>query len=252
MKNLSSYKAVILAGGKGTRLYPITKEIPKPLLPVKRKPILNYLVELFYSFGIKDIAILINKDFREDFDWWKKRYYPSTSSGQVPKIKFVEEKKPLGTFGGLWLLKNWIKNNQFFLTNGDEIKKIDLRKMASFHQKLKTPATVALVKVKNPKDYGVAICENGLILKFLEKPSPAQISKKFAKGKKSANYINAGLYLLSPEIFNFHPGLKFSMIEKDILPKLAKEKKLAGFKFNGPWLDCGNWKKYSEALKKRR
>jgi len=124
--------------------------------------------------------------------------------------------------------------------------------MINFHQKSKTPATVALVKVKNPKDYGVAICENELILKFLEKPSPSQISKKFAKGKKSTNYINAGLYLLSPEIFNFHPGLKFSMIEKDILPKLAKEKKLAGFKFNGPWLDCGNWKKYSEALKKRR
>jgi len=244
--DISNYKAVILAGGKGTRLYPITREIPKPLLPVKRKPILNYLVELFYSFGIKDIAILINKDFREDFDWWKKRYYPKN------KIKLVEEKKPLGTFGGLWLLRNWLKNNNFFLTNGDELKKIDLRKMAFFHQKLKTPATVALVKVKNPKDYGVAICENGLILKFLEKPSPAQISKKFAKGKKSANYINAGLYLLSPEIFNFHPGLKFSMIEKDILPKLAKEKKLAGFKFNGPWLDCGNWKKYSEALKKRR
>ena len=91
---------MILAGGKGTRLYPITREIPKPLLPVKRKPILNYLVELFYSFGIKDIAILINKDFREDFNWWKKRYYPKN------KIKIVEEKKPLGTFGGLWLLKD--------------------------------------------------------------------------------------------------------------------------------------------------
>ena len=244
--DISNYKAVILAGGKGTRLYPITREIPKPLLPVKRKPILNYLVELFYSFGIKDIAILINKDFREDFDWWKKRYYPKN------KIKLVEEKKPLGTFGGLWLLKDWLKNNNFFLTNGDEIKKIDLRKMASFHQKLKTPATVALVKVKNPKDYGVAICENGLILKFLEKPSPAQISKKFAKGKKSTNYINAGLYLLSPEIFNFHPGPKFSMIEKDLFPKLAKEKKLAGFKFDGKWLDCGTWERYEEALKKWR
>ena len=138
--NLSNLKAVILAGGKGSRLYPITKEIPKPLLPVKRRPILNYLIDLFHSFGIKEIAILINKDFREDFDWWEKRYYPKN------KIKIVEEKKPLGTFGGLWLLRNWLKD-PFFLTNGDELKKIDLIKMASFHQKLKTPATVAMTKV---------------------------------------------------------------------------------------------------------
>jgi len=246
---LSHFKAVILAGGRGTRLYPITKEIPKPLLPVKRKPILNYLIDLFYSFGIKNIAILINKEFREDFFWWKKRYYGSTSSPRRPKIKIVEEKKPLGTFGGLWLLKNWLKNSQFFLTNGDEIKEIDLRKMASFHQKLKTLATVALTKVPNPKDYGMAICENGLILKFLEKPSPSEVLRSKIWEGKSANYVNAGLYLFSPEIFNYHPGAKFLMVEKDILPKLAKEKKLAGFKFKGKWLDCGNWQRYEEALK---
>jgi len=233
MKNLSNYKAVILGGGKGTRLYPITREIPKPLLPVKRKPILNYLIDLFYSFKIKDIAILINKDFREDFLWWKRRYYSSTGSGQIPKIKIIEEEKPLGTFGGLWLLKKWLSNKPFFLTNGDELKKINLIEMANFHQKIKTIATIALTKVPNPKDYGVAICENGLILRFLEKPR-----------NPPSRYVSAGLYLLSPEIFDYHPGLKFSMIEKDILPKLAKEKKLAGFKFNGPWLDCGTWERY--------
>jgi len=251
--DISNYKAVILAGGKGTRLYPITKEIPKPLLPVKRKPILNYLIDLFYSYGIKEIAILIDKDFREDFKWWEKRYYLSTGSGQVPKIKLVEEEKPLGTFGGLWLLRNWLKNNQFFLTNGDEIKEINLEKMADFHQRVKTPATVALVKVKNPEDYGVAICEKGIVQEFLEKPSPSEVLRsKIWEGKKSTTkYINAGLYLLSPEIFDYHPGLKFSMIEKDILPKLAKEKKLAGFKFNGKWLDCGTWQRYEAALREK-
>jgi len=244
MNKLSNLKAVILAGGKGSRLYPITKEIPKPLLPVKRRPILNYLIDLFHSFGIKEIAILINKVLRENFDWWEKRYYPKN------KIKIVEEKKPLGTFGGLWLLRNWLKDSPFFLTNGDELKKINLIEMINFHQKSKTPATVALVKVSNPRDYGVVICKKGIIQEFLEKPSPAQILKKFMAGKKSANYINAGLYLFSPEIFNYHPGLKFSMVEKDILPKLAKEKKLAGFKFNGKWLDCGNWRGYERALRR--
>ncbi|MBZ9577522.1 nucleotidyltransferase family protein [Patescibacteria group bacterium] len=238
---LSNYKAIILAGGKGTRLYPVTKEIPKPLLPVKRKPIINYLINLFYSQGIKEIAVLINKDFREDFDWWQKRYYSKN------KIKLVQESKPLGTLGGLCFLKDWISNKPFFLTNGDELKKIDLIEMNKFHQRLKTPATIALVKVPDPQHYGVVISKNGRVEEFLEKPSPSQISKRNLEGQ--ANYINSGLYLLSPEIFNYHSGPQFSMIETDLFPKLAKEKKLAGFKFHDKWTDCGTWERYEKALR---
>ncbi len=299
--NLSNYKAVILAGGKGTRLYPVTKEIPKPLLPVKRKPIINYLIEMFQSQGIEEIAVLINKDFREDFEWWQKRYYPSTrfarsgqvpsaspgqaplaSSGQVPKIKLVVEEEPLGTFGGLCFLKDWLKEKTtcgedirlssvevpaepFFLTNGDELKKIDLIEMSKFHQKLKTTATIALVKVADPQHYGVVISKNGMVEEFLEKPSPSQISKRNLG--RQASYVNSGLYLLSPEVLRYlprqrvkaglprqrvkagHPGPKFSMIEADLFPKLAREKKLAGFKFDGKWTDCGTWERYSRALK---
>ena len=231
--NLTNYKAVILAGGAGTRLYPITKEIPKPLLLVKRKPIINYLVDLFLSQGIKDVAVLINKNFVEEFTWWRKRYYPEKN------IKFFEESKPLGTFGGLYFLKDWISGSPFFLSNGDELKKIDLAKMASFHQNINTIGTIALVKVPNPEDYGVVLCNSDIVEKFLEKPK-----------KSPSKYINSGLYLLSSEIFNYHPGPKFLMIEKDIFPKMAKENRLAGFKFNGKWMDCGTWDRYSEALQK--
>ncbi len=236
MVKISDYKAVILAGGKGTRLYPITYEIPKPLLPVRKKPIINYLIDLFLKEEIKDIAVLISKDFREEFTWWKKRYYPKN------KIKFVEEKKPLGTFGGLWYLKKWISNKPFFLTNGDELKEINLFEMNKFHQEMKLPATIALVKVSDPQHYGVVICDRGGTAKvFLEKPQNPPL-----------NYINSGLYLFSPEIFNYHPGLRFSMVETDLFPKLAKEKKLAGFKFNGKWADCGTFERYSAALKNWR
>ncbi len=231
MDNLKNYKAVILAGGRGTRLYPVTKEIPKPLLPVKKRPIINYLVDLFYFQGIKEIAILINKEFNQDFFWWKRRYYPRT------KIKFFEENEPLGTFGGLWLLKNWIGKNPFFLTNGDELKEINLLKMVAFHQRTNSLATIALIKVPDPSNYGVAICENGYIKKFLEKPK-----------SPPSNYINSGLYLLSPEIFQYHSGPKFLMIEKDIFPKLAQENRLAGFQYNGKWYDCGTWERYEKAL----
>ena len=231
MDDLVKYKAVILAGGKGTRLYPITKEIPKPLLPVRRKPILNYLIELFFSFGIKDLAVLINKEFREEFLWWQKRYYSRQ------RINLLEETEPLGTFGGLWHLKDWIGENPFFFTNGDELKKIDLKKMRDFHQELKMPATIALVKVPDPENYGVVVCKNNIVCEFLEKPK-----------NPPTKYISSGLYLLNPEIFNYHPGPKFSMIEKDLFPKLAKEKKLAGFHFNGKWFDCGTWERYNKAL----
>jgi len=224
-------KAVILAGGRGTRLYPITKQIPKPLLPINKKPIINYLVDLFFSQGVEQIAVLINKDYQEDFEWWKKRYYSDK------KIIFSQETEPLGTFGGLYFLKDWLAGERFFFTNGDELKKVGLAEMAKFHQRAGTVATIALVKVPNPQDYGVVLCESDLVKEFLEKPE-----------NPPSNYINSGLYLFSPEIFNYHPGPKFLMAEKDLFPKLAGEKRLAGFRFDGKWMDCGTFERYSFAL----
>jgi len=232
---LSGYKTVILAGGKGTRLYPITLETPKPLLFVNKKPIINHLVDLFYSQGVKDIAILIDKKFEEDFSWWKKRYYPKNN------IIFVEEKEPLGTFGGLWFLKKWISRSLFFLVNADDLMDIKLDKMVDLHRKVKPVGTIALVKVKDPREYGAVICNSGIVKKFIEKPD-----------NSSLKYINSGWYLLSPEIFDYHPGPKFLMIEKDIFPMLAKEKKLAGLKFNGKWMDTGTFERYEKAIKNWR
>lgn len=229
--DLSSYRAIILAGGKGTRLYPITKEIPKPLLPVKRKPIINYLVDLFSKAGIKNIAVLINGCYREDFEWWKKRYYPDLD------INFAEESDPLGTFGGLYLLKDWVGNNPFFVTNGDEIKEINLPEMAEFHCSQNILATICSVYVPDPQNYGVIICENNRVKEFLEKPE-----------NPPSNYVNSGLYLFSPEILKNHPGPKFLMTEKDVFPVLAKENKLANFQYKGYWTDCGTWKRYGKAL----
>ena len=182
---------------------------------------------------------MINKGFRNDFDWWKERYYPSAGSGQVPKISFFEETEPLGTFGGFWQLKNELSESDFFVSNGDELKKINLKKMLDFHQKKKLPATIALVKVPNPQDYGVVLCKNGVVQEFLEKPK-----------NPPTKYINSGLYLLNREIFDYHPGPKFSMIEKDLFPRLAREQKLAGYKFQGRWMDTGTFSRYEVAIKK--
>ncbi|PIS38999.1 MAG: hypothetical protein COT34_00735 [Candidatus Nealsonbacteria bacterium CG08_land_8_20_14_0_20_43_11] len=230
-ENLANYKAVILAGGKGTRLYPVTKEIPKPLLTIHRKPIISYLVDLFFSQGVREITVSISRDFREEFDWWKKRYHPEKN------IKFLEEEKPLGTLGGLWLLKDQLKDSPFFFTNGDELKEVRLDKMAEFHQQISAVGTIALVKVPNPQDYGVVLCSKGFVKEFLEKPQ-----------NPPSHFISSGLYLFNPEVFKYLSGPDFSMIEKDLFPILAKEKKLAGFKFEGKWMDCGDWKRYEKAI----
>lgn len=228
---MAKYKAVILAGGKGTRLYPVTREIPKALLPVAKRPIINYLVDLFQRHYIEDIAILVNKTFLDDFTWWKKRYYPNAS------IKLFAEEKPLGTFGGLLLLKNWVGNSSFFLSNGDELKDIDLSKMINFYERHDYLAIIALVKVKNPRDYGVVICNSHKIEAFVEKPK-----------NPTSNYINSGLYLFSKDIFKLHPGLRFIMLEREIFPKLAKEGRLGAVKFKNRWFDCGTWERYEQAL----
>lgn len=226
------YKAVILAGGKGTRLYPLTKEMPKPLIPVVGKPIINYLVDLFLSKGgVGEIFVLLPQDFSDEFYWWRNRYYPNKN------ISFFEEKEPLGTFGGLWHLKDKLSSSDFFMTNGDELKELDLAKMMNFHKAKGLLGTLALVKVPNPQDYGVVLCENELIKSFLEKPE-----------NPPSDFISSGLYILSPEIFDYHPGPKFSMIEKELFPKLAKLGKLAGFQFHGDWFDCGTWERYEKAL----
>lgn len=227
MKNI---KAVILAGGEGSRLHPVTQEIPKPLLPVNQTPIINYLVNLFLNQGIENIAVLINQSFKEDFAWWKKRYYPES------KIKIMGEKRPLGTLGGLYYLRKQI-NTPFFVTNGDELKEIDLSKMKRFHQKKEVLGTIALVKVPNPQDYGVVICKNEMIKKFSEKPDHSK-----------SKYISSGLYLFSPEVLKYHPGPKYCMIETDLFPKLVQQEELAGYRFEGRWADCGTWKRYEKAI----
>lgn len=229
--NVGAMKALILAGGKGTRLYPITKEIPKPLLPIRKKPIVNYLVDLFGAYGIESVGVLIGEEFQEDFGWWKKRYYPDAG------ISFFVEKEALGTLGGIWAAKEWIGSSPFFVTNGDELKDANLQEMADLHRKLGVVGTIALVQVPNPHEYGVVLSTANKVEGFLEKPS-----------HPPTNYINSGLYLFNPEFFEYHPGPIFSMIERDMFPRLAQEGKLGAFSGMKKWTDCGTWERYEKAL----
>lgn len=226
-------KAFILAGGKGTRLKPITKEIPKPLLSIQGKPILEHIINLFKKFGITNIIISIG------YLGNKIKEFFSDGSRLGVNISYIEEKSPLGTGGPLKLAK-FLLNETFFMSNADELKNIDLIAMYRFHKENKAIGTIALTAIKDPKTYGVVKLKGKQIVEFQEKPKT-----------KSTNLINAGLYIFEPEILKYLEKIKKSKIsiEKEIFPQLAKDGRLYGYKFEGQWLDAGTPENYEKAIK---
>lgn len=230
-------KAVILAGGAGTRLRPVTLETPKPLLTVKKVPILSHLVEFFVRHGVEDITVLISRSHQDDFLWWRKRY-PASHPKQ---LRLVVEDEPMGTFGGLRLLSRSLKE-PFFLSNGDELKEFDLKAFADFHfaHRSRPHATLALVKVPDPSSYGVPIVKKGVVTSYLEKPT-----------RPPSSFINSGIYLMEPEIFSYaDPEKRFLMNELDIFPRVAAAGRLAGFRARkGRWYDCGTLERWEKAIR---
>ncbi|MBI5731895.1 MAG: nucleotidyltransferase family protein [Candidatus Magasanikbacteria bacterium] len=234
-------KAIILAGGKGTRLYPVTLETPKPLLTVNKRPIINYLIDMFKKHGVTEVAITVRESDFEDYSWWLRRW--QNDLGGV-WVNIMVEKEPMGTIG-YWAnnLHTWTGDEPFFLTNGDELKDIDLSALAEHHEKHGAMATIAAVEVQNPKEYGVIVFDGDHVDTFLEKPE-----------NPPSNFISSGLYLIDPKIREYllpamAGGEKFLMIEKDLFPILAKDRKLVAFRSRGKWFDCGNLERWEKAIK---
>ncbi len=225
--------ALILCGGKGTRLRPITYEIPKALVPVHGKPLIEHIFDLLKKYGITDVILSVGH--MKDKITGKKDEWERLGLN----ISFVEEDKPLGTAGPLRLAKDKLTKT-FIVSNGDELKNINIMDMYEFHKKNRALATIALTTVSDPSQYGVARLEGNRIIEFVEKPK---------KGKEPSNLINAGFYILEPEVVDMVPDNKFVMFENDVFPKLAKQGRLFGFPFSGQWFDTGNFERYERALK---
>jgi len=232
-------KALIMAGGFGTRIKELTTDKPKPMILLQGRPILEYGVELCKRYGLTDIAISIfylGNVIKQHFGDGKKFGV---------KICYVEESTPQGTGGALKIHKQWL-NETFMMCNADELKDINLEKMYAQHRKTGAKATIALTRVDDPSQYGVAELDGLKIKRFIEKPK---------REEAPSNFINAGLYILDPEVIDILPD-GFSMVEKDLFPKLAAQGKLYGFRFDGQWFDTGtverlnnaekNWKGFSE------
>ncbi|TSC97491.1 MAG: mannose-1-phosphate guanyltransferase [Candidatus Berkelbacteria bacterium Licking1014_2] len=227
--------AVIQAGGEGTRLRPFTYELPKPLLPVKNRALMEYPLELLAKYNIRDIIIItgylgekVENHFGDGKKWGV-------------RIKYLREKKKLGTAGSLRLLKKDL-TAPFFLLWADILANINLDDMAQAHFEHRGLATIALATVADPSHFGVVALEGAKITGFVEKPKP---------GSEPSKLINAGIALLDPQIIKMIPA-GFSMIEKDIYPRLVKSGRLVGFPFAGQWFDTGTPAAYEEVLKKWR
>ncbi len=224
--------ALIIAGGKNKPLKKKFGETPHALTPIKEKPVLEHIIELFKKWGVTKIILSLHHDsekIREHFE----------GKDLGIEIVFLEESFPLGTAGPVRLAKEHL-NGTFFMCNADELKNVNLKKMYKFHKEYGGVATIALTTVDDPSEYGVANLTGNHILSFVEKPK---------KQNAPSNLINAGLYIMEPEVVDYIPQ-GFALLEQDVFPKLAKQNDLVGYSFSGQWFSLNNLEEYKEAENK--
>jgi mannose-1-phosphate guanylyltransferase len=233
-KELIKLKAIILAGGKGTRMRPITCLNPKPMLPLIDKPFMENFIFWIKSHGIKDI--ILSTGYLPDIF---KEYFGDGSSMGL-NLTYVKEKLPLGTCGAVKNVEKYLGNSSFMVFNGDILTSMDLKEMMAFHKSKKADITIALTPVEDPTAYGlVPVDKDYRVKEFLEKPSLEEIN---------TNLINAGTYIIEPKLLDLIPRGENYSFERELFPKVLKlGYRIYGFVSNAYWLDVGTPEKYLTA-----
>lgn len=225
-------KALILAGGLGTRLRPISCTRPKTLFPIVNKPLLQWIFERLTKSNIKEVILAVNYQTEVCI---KQQRIPRHGL----KVKYSRDPfgKPLGTGGPIKKAEKIVGCEEPFLVlNGDIFADLNYAEIIREHAEKKALVTIALHKVADPSRYGVAeLAENNRIKSFIEKPP---------KEAALTNMVNAGVYVLSPEIFHYIPKGKTVSIEREVFPKIAREGTLYGYIFDGLWMDIGEPEEY--------
>lgn len=223
---------IISAGGKGTRLHPITLEIPKPLLTVGRRPIVQHLVDLFRTHGVKKIFVTIHHEDHSLFTRWVKEY-------NNDDVVLVLETERLGTWGGIRKYLRPHHTETFVVSNGDQLMDISITELLEAHRRTGALVTLGTVEVENPTDYGVLVSElGGKVIAFHYKPQ-----------NPPTNFVMAGIYIAEPEIFVLGPDKDYLSLEEDILPLIIKLERLYECRAKGRWHDCGTFERYEYAIK---
>ena len=225
-------KGLILAGGKGTRLRPLTINTPKPVVPVANSPFLLYQIDLMRSAGIEEIILSLSYQPRKIEDLLK------DGSDYGVWIRYAVEGTPLGTGGAFKNAEENI-NSTTVVFNGDVLTALDLSAVIALHRERGAVATLVLTPVDNPSAYGlVETNADGWVQRFVEKPGPDEIT---------CNTINAGIYVLEPSVLNYMPKGEAYSFERGLFPTLLEHKEpVLSFVLDKYWIDIGTPQKYLE------
>ncbi len=227
-------KAMVLAAGKGTRLFPLTGEIPKPMAPVAGKPTIQHIFELLAGAGVDEINV--NVHYLADVILG---YYGEEARVDGAKIYFTREDKLVGTAGGVKRVSDRF-DETFVVIMGDALTDVDVREFVAFHKEKGAIATLALMRVTDTSEYGVVELDADTnILKFQEKPDPKEAL---------SNLSNTGIYVLEPEILDYVPNDTFVDFAEDIFPRLLEAgEKVVGYEGAFYWSDIGTLESYRAA-----
>jgi NDP-sugar pyrophosphorylase family protein len=228
-------KAFIMAAGAGTRLRPLTFEIPKPMVPVLNKPTIEHTLDNLRRHGVRQVMMNLHH-YPETI-----RQYFGDGSGFGMDISYSLEKKLMGTAGGVKKTEAFF-DSTFLVMSGDGLTDIDLSKALEFHRRKKSLATMVLKAVDAKFEYGVTLTDgNGRIKKFIEKPKWSDVF---------ANTVNTGIYILEPEVLKSIPGNRFYDFGMQLWPDLLKRRKrIFGYQMNEYWTDVGNLPEYRKGVK---
>jgi mannose-1-phosphate guanylyltransferase / phosphomannomutase len=223
-------KAVIMAGGEGTRLRPLTSNQPKPMMPIANRPMMEHVIELLKRYGFDEIVVTVA------FQANAIRTYFGNGSEFGVHMVYATEETPLGTAGSV---RNAMEelDEAFLVISGDVLSDMDLAAIVDFHQNRKAMATIGLKAMENPLEFGIVITrEDGSIERFLEKPSWGQVF---------SDTINTGVYVLEPSIFDYIDAEKSVDFSSDVFPRMLDDgMPMFGFVSDGYWEDVGTLDAY--------
>jgi NDP-sugar pyrophosphorylase family protein len=233
---LRSIRAMVMAAGAGTRLRPLTDDVPKPMVPIANRPVLEYTLLNLKRHGITDIILNLHS-YPEQI-----RNYFGDGARFGLHLEYSHEPKLRGTAGGVKKAESFLNQGTFIVMSGDGLTDANLTQLIAFHRARRALATMAVVPVDARFDYGITLTTPaGRITRFVEKPSWGEIF---------SNQVNSGIYVFEPAIFSFIPKNRVYDFGKQVWPELLRRRKpIFAWKTAAYWCDVGNLQEYRRAQK---
>ncbi|MDI6870605.1 MAG: NDP-sugar synthase [Bacillota bacterium] len=227
-------KGIILVGGRGTRLRPLTFFRPKPLVPLVNRPFLEYQLDLLRRYGVEEVILCVNYQAKK----LMRHFADGNRFGLT--IRYAAEQEPLGTAGALKNAAAMVDTGPVIVLNGDILTDVDLEQVLRTHRESGAWATLTLVEVDDPTRYGLVVLDRrGRVQRFLEKPSWDEVT---------ARTVNAGIYVLEPAVFDYIPAGREVSVERETYPQLLQRGvPVSGHVARSYWLDIGTPDKYLQA-----